>query len=43
MSWELEARSSSGGVAVTQGEVFILYDDWRRVEEGRGEVPEPVA
>lgn len=41
----MEARSSNGGVAIsnTQGKVFIMYDDGRQVEEGRGEVPELVA
>ncbi len=42
-SWELEARSSSGGVVVVQGKALIMYDDGRRMEGGRGEVLELVA
>jgi hypothetical protein len=39
----LEAKSSSGGVAIVQGKALIMYDDRRWVEGGRGEVHELVA
>jgi hypothetical protein len=36
MSWEIEAKSSSGEAAGSQGKVLIMYDDGRQMEEGRG-------
>jgi len=41
-SWELEARSSNGGMAVVRKTV-IMYDDGMWMEGGRGEVPKHVA